>query len=242
VGAPDQISIIQYDASFSHLIGESPTHSLLISTAGTTNNPFFHEACVFIPDHEELYITSNLLQATNSANFPTVLISRIKLDRDPETGYVHAVHWQKLRAPPGIDMPKGGVNFDDGILFCAQGTANAGTGGIYLMPRNAPPHPVVTNFHGRDFNSVNDIVMARDGSLWFTDPCYGYDQEFRRKPKLPNQVYRYDPQNGSVRVVADGFGRPNGICFSPDEMILYITDSDTLHGDGHRDLTRYALS
>lgn len=193
---------------------------------------------MFIPDHDELYVTSNLLQATNSANFPTILISRVKIDRTPDSNDVSAVHWEKLRPPPGIDMPNGGVNFDDGIIFCAQGSPHAGTGGIYLMPRNAPPHPIVTNFHGRDFNSVNDIVMARDGSLWFTDPCYGYDQEFRRKPKLPNQVYRYDPLNGNIRVVADNFGRPNGICFSPDESVLYITDSDTLHGDGNRELTR----
>lgn len=85
---------------------------------------------------------------------------------------------------------------------------------------------------------MNDVVVAKDGSIWFTDPCYGYEQEFRRKPKLPNQVYRFSPQDGHIRVVADGFGRPNGICFNPDETVVYITDTDAIHGDGTRELTR----
>jgi gluconolactonase len=147
-----------------------------------------------------------------------------------------------MRPPPGIDMPNGGVNYEDGILFCAQGSAQSGTGGIYFMPRGTTaPKPMVTNFHGRDFNSVNDIVVAKDGCIWFTDPCYGHEQDFRQKPKLPNQVYRYNPKNGDLRVVADGFGRPNGIAFSPDESIIYITDTDLIHGDGTKDLRRYVF-
>jgi gluconolactonase len=235
------VSLVQYDTSFSDIVGASPTHSLLLSTAGNSNNPFFHEACVFIPEHDELYITSNLLQAASTANFPTILISRVKLlrtDRLSGDNSVHTVQWAKLRPPPGIDMPNGGVNYKDGILFCAQGSPRSGTGGIYYMPRRTPPVPMVTNFHGRDFNSVNDVVVAKDGSIWFTDPCYGNEQDFRQKPKLPNLVYRFNPENGDLRVVADGFGRPNGICFSPDEDVVYITDTDAFHGDGNKDSTR----
>jgi gluconolactonase len=241
VNTSDQVTLLQYDSTFGDLIGTTPTHSLLLSAAGTTNNPFFHEACVFLPAHDELYITSNLLQATSSSNFPTILISRVKLQRTDRLNgddHVHTVEWAKLRAPPGIDMPNGGVNYEDGILFCGQGTAQSGTGGIYYMPRKAPPKPMVTNFHGRDFNSVNDVVVAKDGCIWFTDPCYGSEQDFRQRPKLPNQVYRFNPSNGDLRVVADGFGRPNGICFSPDETVCYITDTDYIHGDGNKDFQR----
>ena len=235
------MSLVQYDAAFADLIGVSPTHSLLLSSAGTSNNPFFHEACVFIPEHDEVYITSNLLQPTSSSNFPTILISRVKLhrtDRLSGDNNVDTVEWAKLRPPAGIDMPNGGVNYKDGIIFCAQGSEKPGTGGIYYMPRNTPPIPLVTNFQGRDFNSVNDVVVARSGSIWFTDPCYGHEQDFRQKPKLPNQVYRFDPEAGDLRVVADGFGRPNGICFSPDERTVYITDTDHIHGDGNKDPLR----
>jgi gluconolactonase len=237
----DQVSILSYDPSFASLVGPNPTHSLLLTTATSSKNPFFHEACVYLPTHDELYITSNLLQATSSSNFPTILISRVKLhrtDRLSGENNVHTVEWAKMRPPPGIEMPNGGVNYIDGILFCAQGGATAGTGGIYYMPRGAAPKAMVTNFHGRDFNSVNDVVVAKDGAIWFTDPCYGHEQDFRQKPKLPCQVYRYVPETGDLRVVADGFGRPNGIAFSPDERICYITDTDFIHGDGGKDPLR----
>lgn len=138
-------------------------------------------------------------------------------------------------------MPNGGVNYKDGILFCAQGTAQTGTGGIYYMPRGKPPQALVTNFHGRDFNSVNDVVVAKDGAIWFTDPCYGHEQDFRQRPKLPCHVYRFDPETGDLRVMADGLGRPNGIAFSPSESTLYVTDTDHIHGDGSKDPLRYVF-
>jgi gluconolactonase len=213
-----------------------------MSSVETSNNPFWHEACVYIPVHDELYITSNLLQATKSSNFPTILISRMKLHRAQAVGgeaSIHTVEWVKMRPPNGIDMPNGGVNYlDDSIIFCAQGAAVTGTGGIYHMPRGSAPRPLVTNYQGRDFNSPNDVVVAHDGAIWFTDPCYANEQDFRQKPKLPNQVYRFDPKTGDCRVVADGFERPNGICFSPDQKTVYITDTGYLYGDGDTDFLR----
>lgn len=250
-GEPDCITIVQYDDSFASVIGGTPVYSLLMSTAETTKNPFFHEACVYIPSHDELYITSNLLQATKSSNFPTILISRLKFRRGPwvnleDNSYlerIESVDWVKMRPPFGIDMPNGGVNYiNDSIIFCAQGSAASGTGGIYHMPRGSAAKPLVTNFHGRDFNSPNDVIVASDGAIWFTDPCYANEQDFRQRPKLPNQVYRFDPKTGDLRVVADGFGRPNGICLSPDERIVYITDTDLIHGDESKDLTRFVFS
>ena len=221
-----------------------PRHSLLLSSESTSKNPFFHEACVYVAAHDELYITSNLLQATQSSKFPIILISRLKLRRQlnllDDSSSVNSVEWVKMRPPAGIDMPNGGVNYlDDTILMCAQGSATRGTGGIYHIPRSGAAKPLVTNFHGRDFNSPNDVIVASDGSIWFTDPCYANEQDFRQHPKLPNQVYRFNPKTGDIRVVADRLGRPNGICFSPDEKIVYITDTDYIHGDGTKDPLRY---
>lgn len=136
-------------------------------------------------------------------------------------------------------MPNGGVNYDsDSIIILSQGTARSGTGGVFHMPRGSDVRPLITNFHGRDFNSLNDVVVTRDGAIWFTDPSYGHEQDFRPRPKLPSQVYRFVPETGCIRVVADGMGKPNGLCFSPDERIIYITDTDHVQGDGGRDLSR----
>jgi gluconolactonase len=133
-------------------------------------------------------------------------------------------------------MPNGGINYGPGILFCAQGSPSTPSALMHMSP--SPPyttHTLLDNFQGRQFNSPNDVVLHTDGSIWFTDPIYGFEQGFRPEPQLRSQVYRFDPVSGDVRVVADGFGRPNGICFSPDEQTLYITDTDWIHGDGTTD-------
>ena len=81
-------------------------------------------------------------------------------------------------------------------------------------------------------------MVHSDGSIWFTDPIYGSEQKITKPPELPNQVYRFEPDTGDVRAVADGFGRPNGLCFAPGEKVLYVTDTDMQHGDGTVDRTR----
>ncbi len=55
---------------------------------------------------------------------------------------------------------------------------------------------------------------------------------------LPDHVYRFDPATGDIRVVADGLGKPNGICFSPRGEKLYVTDTDMIAGDGTIDSTK----
>lgn len=136
-------------------------------------------------------------------------------------------------------MGNGAINYNGDILFCAQGNLTE-PGGLVVM-KATPPYATETlidSYHGRLFNSVNDVVTHTDGSIWFTDPIYGYEQGFRGKPQLPCQVYRFEPSTGDIRVVADGLGRPNGLCFSPDEQTMYITDTDWIHGDGTIDPAR----
>lgn len=135
-------------------------------------------------------------------------------------------------------MANGGVNYKDGMLICGQGSMNEPSG-LYFMSSQFPYTTTLikSDFYGRPFNSVNDVVVHSDGSIWFTDPIYGYEQGYRPAPRLPSQVYRLSP-NGNIRAMADGFGRPNGICFSPDEKTVYVTDTDWMHGDGTTDDSR----
>lgn len=93
------------------------------------------------------------------------------------------------------------------------------------MPHARAPRPVVTSFGSRPFNSPQQAAASRDGSIWFTDSSLGFGKETRPSPQLPNHVYRYDPKSaGSLRVMADGFEMPTGLCFCPDEETLYVTD------------------
>lgn len=135
--------------------------------------------------------------------------------------------WFSGEVPINLEMGNGGINYGTGILFCAQGSSEDRGGLVYVDSH--PPYATRTlldNFHGRQFNSLNDVVIHTDGSIWFTDPIYGFEQGFRPKPELRSHVYCFDPKSGDVRAMADGFGRPNGLCFSPDEQTLYVTDTD----------------
>jgi len=86
-------------------------------------------------------------------------------------------------------------------------------------------------YQGKRLNSPNDLVVKSDGTVWFTDPHYGImtDYEGRRaEQELPCNVYRFDPKDGSLRVVADTFAGPNGLAFSPDETRLYVADTGVM--------------
>jgi gluconolactonase len=92
------------------------------------------------------------------------------------------------------------------------------------------------HFEGKRFNSPNDLVVKSDGSIWFTDPSYGilFDYEGGRAESEIGacHVYRIDGASGAITRVADDFGKPNGIAFSPDEKFLYIADTGITHKIG----------
>jgi gluconolactonase len=204
------------------LFGESPKIDLIHEN---NDYPFAHEAGVFIQEDNTLFITSN--QFTDPATKERrIQICRVTLPTDSTEVRCEEVN------PSNVPMANGGVNYKNGILFCAQGNLKT-AGGLAFMESKPPyeSHILVSSFYGREFNSVNDVVVHSDGSIWFTDPIYGFEQGIRPKPRLPSQVYRFDPEAKSIRAMADGFGRPNGICFSPDEKTVYVTDTDWIHGD-----------
>jgi gluconolactonase len=83
---------------------------------------------------------------------------------------------------------------------------------------------VVDRYNGKRLNSPNDAVVQSDGTIWFTDPDYGLTSP-QDKEQDANHVFRFNPRNNDLRVVASDFDKPNGLCFSPDEKRLYIADS-----------------
>lgn len=95
---------------------------------------------------------------------------------------------------------------------------------------------LIDRFDDKPLNAPNDVVVKTDGSIWFTDPGYGILMNYeghRAEFELDTNVYRLDPDTGEATVVAADFRRPNGLCFSPDESLLYIVDTGGLDGTGY---------
>jgi len=126
---------------------------------------------------------------------------------------------------------------DGALLHCSHGRR------AIVRTRFAPTlvaqndEIVVSHYQGRRLNSPNDVVVKRDGTIWFTDPPYGIvsDHEGHKAPSELGRcyVFRFDPRTQALRVVSDCLEEPNGLAFSPDESILYVSDtSAALRSDG----------
>lgn len=103
-----------------------------------------------------------------------------------------------------------------------------------------PDEVVVDRYRGQRLNSPNDVIVKSDGSIWFSDPPYGIasDREGHRAVSEigVNHVYRYDPASGVLDAVTDWVQEPNGLAFSPDELLLYVSDTSAAlrtDGSGH---------
>jgi gluconolactonase len=94
---------------------------------------------------------------------------------------------------------------------------------------------------GRKLNSPNDVVVKSDGTIWFTDPCYGIETDYeggRQQSEQPAALYCFDPTTEKIRIAADDFDGPNGLAFSPDERRLYVSETGKLSSDDPKQYIR----
>jgi gluconolactonase len=114
------------------------------------------------------------------------------------------------------------VDGEGRLLSCQQGTRT-----VTRTEADGRVRTMAATFRGRRLNSPNDVVVRSDGSIWFSDPPYGIRPD--QIEQDANRVYRLDPGAREPVAVAEDLARPNGLCFSPDERLLYIADSDDAH-------------
>jgi gluconolactonase len=120
------------------------------------------------------------------------------------------------------------------LVTCEQGARR-----VIRTEHDGTVTVLADSFEGRRLNSPNDVVVHSDGSVWFTDPAYGLISDYvgsvTEQAQEKCYVFRWDPADGELRVVADDFLMPNGLAFSPDETRLYVVDSAYLTvGNGPR--------
>ncbi|KAH8920768.1 calcium-dependent phosphotriesterase [Atractiella rhizophila] len=225
----DQLpAIVVFDARFEEILGPEPS-LVSIAISGTPGVFPFHEAPIWVEENNEIFISSDANALTGHDQSLTY-ISKFSLDDLSPEGKVNVT-----RLNLDLINANGGTNFDGKLLYCTEG--RHGIAGEVALVDTRPPYQkktLLNNFYGRQFNSPNDIeVHPQSKAIFFTDPLYGWYQAFRPPPQLPVQVYRFDPNNGRVTVVAEGFVACNGLVFSPDGKKAYVTDTGVARGNGN---------
>jgi gluconolactonase len=166
-----------------------------------------HEGPVYAADEDALYFTTVRRDA--------VAIKRLSL-ADRSVSVVRA----DANMANGMTLDREGR-----LVICEQGSLDTPA---RITRLDRATGDVETLVEG-NLNSPNDVVVKSDGTIWFTDPSYGYLQGFRPEPRVGDHVYRYDPSSAELAVAADGFDKPNGLAFSPDERVLYVADNGQPH-------------
>jgi gluconolactonase len=205
-----------HDPRFAEVTGPDPRLELVIATEA-------HEGPVHAADEGALYVTV----ASG--------IRRIDLDggRLPLPDGAATTVQADVTNPNGMTMDREGR-----LVVCEQGSVERPARISRLDRRTGALEGLVEGVDGAPLNSPNDVIVAGDGAIWFTDPSYGHLQGFRPPPALPDRVYRHDPATGRTDAVADGFDKPNGLVLSPDGRTLYVGDSGADGGGGGFDAAR----
>ncbi|KAJ5403644.1 SMP-30/Gluconolaconase/LRE-like region [Penicillium cosmopolitanum] len=221
-----------YDEEFLKIIGSTPT---LTRIAYSAVDPLFHEAVVWSKGTDEVFFAQNAGPPEAGTGLKkSSIIEKISLAKAAavanKTDAVGLVTVHNVTSPemPKVMNPNGGNNYRGKLIFAGEGQGNDTAPALYVMNPKEPydTEILLNNFFGRQFNSLNDVAIHPNNTeVYFTDVPYGYYQDFRPSPGLQNQVYRFNPDTGAVRIAADGFTHPNGFTFSPDGKYAYVTDT-----------------
>jgi gluconolactonase len=125
----------------------------------------------------------------------------------------------------------------DGMTFDLEGrlvVAGWSNRTVWRLEPDGSTVTLASHYHGKKLNTPNDIVVKSDGFIYFTDPSngirnIGMEGEDVQKYIDYEGVYRLNPGDSSLTLLLDDMVNPNGLCFSPDESLLYINDTPRRH-------------
>ncbi len=138
------------------------------------------------------------------------------------------------RATGEVSDYASGVEFTNGRTLDRDGSVIQCSHGRRRVERdqNGEVTSIVDSWRGVRLNSPNDVVIAPDGSIWFTDPAYGITEAREGHPGEreygDHYVFRHDQTTGETRPVVMDVEEPNGLAFSPDGSLFYVADSSSV--------------
>ncbi|MEH2029639.1 MAG: SMP-30/gluconolactonase/LRE family protein [Nostoc sp.] len=132
----------------------------------------------------------------------------------------------------GVSVLRSPSDYQSGNYRDLEGRLVACSSGLRAIIRREHDNEwkvLVDRYQKKRLNSPNDLVVKSDNTIWFTDPPYGItepNQGYGGEQEQPGSyVYRFDPATGEIYPVVTDMVRPNGLAFSPDESLLYVSDT-----------------
>lgn len=131
----------------------------------------------------------------------------------------------------GVEVVREPANKCNGMAYDSNGdllVCEHSTSSLIKESAGGPPEVIASHYEGAELNSPNDVIVASNGDIYFSDPTYGRTPGFgvEREPELGFRgLYRVTP-DGSLELLDSDFAQPNGLCLSPDESTLYVNDTE----------------
>jgi hypothetical protein len=218
----DSPAFLTHDAMFADVLGDAPSLERVIATDA-------HEGPVYSAAEDALYFTT-VPRPGVVPGAPRVDITRLALDGDRFDLEVERLTPVRLDANAANGMTGDGCG---GLIVCEQGSRRRAAAITRVDCADGTACTLVDSWLGLRLNSPNDVVVRRDGTIWFTDPSYGYLQRFRParqpvpRPATPHHgVHGREPQAGRGARRRHGRARlprrPEGRRGRPDLQLLVL--------------------
>jgi gluconolactonase len=139
----------------------------------------------------------------------------------------HSGYTQKIPRTEELGSNGLALSNEGRLILCQHGDRRVALMNASLDHPKADYTTLAGEYKGKKFDSPNDLVIKKNGDIYFTDPPYGLEKGVKNPSKAaPYQgVYRIS-KNGTVSLLTDTLSRPNGIAFFPGEKSLLIANSD----------------
>ncbi|GJE91996.1 D-lactonohydrolase-like protein [Phanerochaete sordida] len=220
------------------VLGSSASIRVVASNPGFA---FAHEAPIWLPATDEVFFASNdggplgFSDIDHNNQVSKIDLGEVARAADASKSKTSPLNVTvtPLALPSPVQMTNGGTGPFHGQLILVNSGRGQLPPNVVLVNPASPNNATVLldNYFGRQFNSLNDVKIHRQsGTIFFTDVIYGFLNHFRGPPLMPSQVYHLDPTTRRVKVVADGFDKPNGVALSQDGKSAFIADTGSSGG------------